>query len=294
MQLYTFTVSKIILSTKTNFMSFLDRFSNGWTITINSFKVLKANKELIIFPILSAVSMILIMGSFVTAILASVGWNMDYFDAPGTPVNYVFVFLYYLVNYFIVVFFNMALIHCTRLYFKGEEVNIAIGLRFSLSRIGVIFSWAVFAATVGTLLRLIQENVGWIGKIITGLIGIVWSITTFFVVPVLAYEKLGPIDAFKRSTKMMKEKWGESLGSSFSFGLINFIAALAILAVAFVLGSFIHLFVGIAFGVLALLFLAVVMSATQTIFVSAVYHNITDEPVKYFNQQLVDSLFTKK
>src|SRR5215213_5740445 len=128
-------------------MSFVERFSNGWKITINSFKVLKANKELIVFPILSAFSMILIMGSFMTAIFASVGWNFDYFDESSTTVNYLFVFLYYLVNYFIVVFFNMALIHCTRLYFKGEEVSIAIGLRFSLSRIGVIFSWAVFAAT---------------------------------------------------------------------------------------------------------------------------------------------------
>ena len=275
-------------------MSFIDRFSNGWTITINSFKVLKANKELIIFPILSAMSMILIMGSFVTVILASVGWDLNYFDNSDTTVNYLFVFLYYLVNYFIVVFFNMALIHCTRLYFRGEEVSISKGLQFSLSRIGVIFSWALFAATVGTLLRLIQENLGWLGKILTGIIGIVWSITTFFVVPVLAYEKLGPIDAFKRSTKMMKEKWGESLGATFSFGLIQLIAAAGILVVAFFLGAYVNIFIGIAIGVLSLLFLAVIMSATQTIFVSAVYHNITEEPIRHFNQQLLDNLFEKK
>ena len=275
-------------------MGFLERFSNGWTITINSIKVLKANKELIIFPILSAMSMVLIMGSFITAIFASVGWNFDFFEESSTTVNYLFVFLYYLVNYFIVVFFNMALIHCTRLYFRGEEVTIAKGIQFSLSRIGTIFSWAVFAATVGTLLRLIQENVGWLGKIITGLIGIVWSIATFFVVPVLAYEKLGPIAAFKRSAQMMKAKWGESLGATFSFGLIQLLASLAILLAAFIIGSFIHVLAGVAIGILGLLLLAVVMSAAQTIFVSAVYHNINNDPVKHFNQQLLDNLFTEK
>jgi len=275
-------------------MSFVERFSNGWKITINSFKVLKANKELIVFPILSAFSMILIMGSFMTAIFASVGWDFDYFDESSTTVNYLFVFLYYLVNYFIVVFFNMALIHCTRLYFKGEEVTIAKGLRFSLSRIGTIFSWALFAATVGTLLRLLQENFGWIGKIITGLLGIVWSIATFFVVPVLAYENLGPIDAFKKSTTMIRQKWGEGLGATFSFGLIQLLSAIAIIVVSLLIGFSTHILIGIAIGVLGLLLLAVVMSAAQTIFVSAVYHNFTNEPVKHFNQQMVDNLFVQK
>jgi len=37
-----------------------------------------------------------------------------------------------------------------------------------------------------------------------------------------------------------------------------------------------------------------IISAAQTIFVSAVYHNITGDPVKHFNQQMIDQLFEKK
>ncbi|MEI9958018.1 MAG: DUF6159 family protein [Ferruginibacter sp.] len=91
----------------------------------------------------------------------------------------------------------MALIHCTKLFLQGEEVSVMIGLKFSFSRIGVIFSWALFAATVGTILKAIQENSGWLGKIVGGLLGFVWGVTTFFVVPIIAYEQLGPIDALK-------------------------------------------------------------------------------------------------
>ena len=275
-------------------MSFFDRLSNGWTLAMNSFKVLKANKQLIIFPFLSGISLVLIMGSFFVAILGANGWNFDNMENIGTIGYYLILLGFYVINYFVVVFFNMALIHCTRLYFRGEEVSINAGLRFSLSRIGTIFSWALFAGTVGTILRIIQEESGIIGKIITGILGVVWSIATFFVVPVIAYEDLGPIAAFKRSAQMMKQKWGESLGATFSFGIIQFIAIIILMIPCFFIGATIHPFAGVALAILGAFLITAIFSAAQTIFVSAVYHNITDEPVKHFNQQMIDGLFQKK
>ena len=276
-------------------MSFFDRLSNGWKISINSFKVLKENKQLILFPILSGISLLVVMGSFATVILAAAGWNPDNItESNNTVTSYLLLLVFYVVNYFIMVFFNMALIHCTRLYFQGEEVSIEKGLRFSLSRIGVIFSWALFAGTVGTILKIIQEESGWIGKIITGILGIVWSIATFFVVPIIAYENLGPIAAFKRSAQLMKQKWGESLGATFSFGLIHFISYIIIGVPLFFLGAIIHPWAGIALAVLGMFIVAAVLSAAQTIFVSAVYHNINGDPVKHYDQQMVERLFEKK
>jgi len=275
-------------------MNFFTRLSNGWDITMNSFKVLKENKQLIIFPILSGISMILILGSFGTALFAASGWDLENLNSDNAIVTYSLVFLFYLVNYFVVVFFNMALIHCTRLYFKGEEVTVKKGLQFSITRIVAIFSWAVFAATVGTILKLIQENVGWIGKIITGLIGIVWSIATFFVVPVIAYENLGPVDAFKRSSQLMKQKWGESLASTFSLGLIHLLALLIVAVPLFFVGNLIHILLGVGLALTGIVLVSAVMSATQTIFISAVYHNITGDPVHHYNQQLIDNMFKAK
>jgi hypothetical protein len=51
-------------------MNFLERLQNGWKLTMSSFKILRANKQLIIFPVLSGVSLMLIIGSFVVASLA--------------------------------------------------------------------------------------------------------------------------------------------------------------------------------------------------------------------------------
>jgi Family of unknown function (DUF6159) len=277
-------------------MNFFDRLSNGWTIAMNSFKVLKENKQLIIFPVLSGLSILLIMASFITAAFAAAGWDIDKLniEEKGTPLYYLILFAFYIINYFVVVFFNMALIHCTRLYFRGEEVTIQKGLQFSLSRIRSIFAWAFFAATVGLLLRTIQENSGALGKIITGIIGIVWSVATFFVVPVIAYENAGPLEAFKRSSSMMKQKWGESLGANFGFGLIQFLGILIIALPLYFIGALFNPIAAIALAVTGGFVIISIISAAQTIFVSAVYHNITGDPVKHFNEQLVDQLFEKK
>lgn len=274
-------------------MTFMNRFSNGWTIASNSFKVLKENRQLILFPILSGISMIVIVASFFTAVLGFNGWNIDNVQENSRVAGYAILFAFYIVNYFVIVFFNMALIHCTSLYFKGEEVTVRKGIDFSMSRIGSIFAWAVFAGIVGGILKIIQENVGSLGKIITGLIGVVWSIATFFVVPVIAYENLSPMAAFKRSASLMKEKWGERIGAGFSFFLINLVSVAAIGIVALVIGS-VNMIAGVFVGVLGVLLLMTIMSAVKTIFISSIYHNINGDPVELYNQQFIDNLFEYK
>jgi len=163
-----------------------------------------------------------------------------------------------------------------------------------MSRIGVIFSWATLAATVGLILKVIQDNAGSIGKIITGIIGIVWSIAIFFVVPVIAYEKVGPFEAVKRSSQLMKQKWGESLAATFSFGLIQFIGILLAGLPLYFIGAIFDPIAGVALAVVGIFLVISIFSAAQTIFVAAVYHGIDGNLDKHFNEQMVNDLFEKK
>ena len=78
--------------------------------------------------------------------------------------------------------FNIGLVHCARIYFQGGEPKFSDGIKFSATRIPVIFSWSILAATVGLIIKAIQENSGSIGAIVSGLIGMVWSVATFFFV----------------------------------------------------------------------------------------------------------------
>jgi len=108
----------------------------------------------------------------------------------------------------------------------------------------------------------------------------VWSVTTFFVVPVIAYENLGPIGAFKRSTQMMKQKWVKAL-LLVSVWAYKFLAILIIGFLLFLIGSIVHPFLGIGLAVIAAFIIMAIMSAAETIFVSAVYHNINGDPVEH-------------
>lgn len=275
-------------------MGFLNRLSNGMTITRNSLKVLNENRQLIIFPLLSGAATILIIASYVVAFMGITGWDNANVEEPNSAGGYAVIFLFYISSYFIVVFFNMALVHCASLYFRGQRATIKDGLTFSLSRIKVIFTWALLAGSIGAILKIIQENVGTIGKIITGLIGIVWGIATFFVVPVIAYENLGPIDAFKRSSQLMKEKWGERIGAGFSLGLLNFLGFIVIAIIGLGVGALVNPLAGIVVAVLCGILLYAISSAVKTIFVASIYQNVTGDPVELYNQQFIDNLFVYK
>lgn len=276
-------------------MSLSSRLSNGWNIALSSLKVLKEHKKLVIFPILSGLSMTLLLGSFIAVLVVSGGADFmeNFFDRYGQTFAIGLIFLFYLVNYFIVVFFNMALIHCTKMYLEGEEVEIRAGIQFSISRLGAILSWAAVAATVGTILKVAQERAGSIGRILIGLLGMAWSILTFFVVPVIAYENVGPFKAIARSKDLIKQKWGEGLGAGFSFFLVN-LAGFACVVLIFALGFLINPIIGFILALLAFLLLSAVVSAARTIFVAAIYHNVTGDIQSHVDQQLVDSLFVEK
>jgi hypothetical protein len=274
-------------------MGIFNRMSNGWELAMSSLKVLNANKQLIIFPVLSGLAVLLVGASIGLAIFSGADWNTDNIRLDRTTV-YLILFVFYFVNYFVVIFFNMALIHCTKLYFDGEEVSVAKGLQFSMSRVHIIFSWVLFSATVGIVLRIIQDNLGWIGKIVTGAIGLVWSIATFLVVPILAYEKLGPLDAVKRSAQLMKEKWGEGIGASFSFGLIFLFLFFGWGIFSYAMSYYINDGAGIAFFVLGIVFTFIISSALHSIFISALYNNINGNINEHFRQQMLDGLFQGK
>jgi hypothetical protein len=272
--------------------------SNGWQLGTTSLKTIWENKNLLVFPVMSGLALVFICLSFFGGAFALFGQNIEaFFDRlaeTSEVLLYGLLFLFYLVNYFIIVFFNVALVHCARLIFEGKKPTIKDGLDYSGSRIVAIGSWALLAATVGVILQFLEERLGWLGKIVIGIIGMVWSIATFFVVPILAYEDVGPVDALKRSGQMMKEKWGESIGANFSFAAF-YILGYLVIAIASVALFFIHPILAIVAAVLAALLLHTVVSASRTVFIAATYNHMTDKPAGRFDEDnRLDSLFMVK
>lgn len=276
-------------------MSFFTRISNGWQMAMTSFETIQKKPFLLLFPVLSVISFVLIFATFAGGSYMVFGDQIQAIldnEQYGNVAGIAFLFVYYLVNFFIVIYFNSALIYCAAKILNGEETTAGDGLAFANSKLNKIFGWAVLAATVGTLLKLLQET-GKIGKFVASLIGIAWSVLTFFVVPVLIFEDKGVIDTVKESGRLMKEKWGESLTANLSFGIFHLLGILLAGVVSMLLFS-VNPILAIVLGILIIMLVSTVIATAQTIFVAAMYNRVTGMPTGDFDDHTLDGMFIQK
>lgn len=281
-------------------MNFFKRLSNGWNIGKTSLSIINKNRSLLLFPFISGLAMIFIS---VTYFGGTYAMFSDQFRAfaddnvsatNGEAMVYLIFFIFYIISYFVVFFFNVGLVHCSRKILEGNETSFSEGINHATKRIVTIISWALLAATVGTILKLIQERSRGFGKLIVGVFGIVWSIATFFVAPVIAYEDVNPFQAIKRSGSIMKKKWGETLGANFSFGVFSFIGLICIVIPISIAFSFIHLIMGLFAGIITFTLLQIIITSANMVFITAAYQNINNNPIGQFDPNILDSLFYNK
>lgn len=256
-----------------------------------SWDVLRQDKELLLFPLFSGVCCVLVLASFAGPILAMTDWQAasdsmapgaaqalmetDGDPLAGQALYMATLFLFYFCNYFVIIFFNAGLIACARIRMEGGDPTVADGLREAWARLPAIAGWAAIAATVGLVLRMIEERSNLVGKIVAGLLGMAWSITSFLVVPILVIENEGPVSSLKRSAAMLKKTWGEQIIGNFSFGLIFVLLALpGVLLLA--LGVTANSVSLIVVSVLYFIGIALAQSALQGIFQAALYLYMRD------------------
>jgi hypothetical protein len=255
----------------------MGRISTGWNLTKTSLRVLRKDKELMIFPLLSGVSLVLILAGFLGGMYVAVGFE-GMFRGSFAWVSFVMMFLYYVVAFFVGLFFNAAVIGAAMIRLNGGNPTLSDGLRVARENLGRIFLWALFAATVAMIIRAIQERVGIVGKVIMGIVGVAWSVATFFVVPVLIYEKLGPWAAVKRSASIFTKTWGETFTGQFTLGGIFVLAGLLGL-IPVLLGVTVAGIPGLVIGgIVAFVYwvvLGIVASAANSILIAALYRYAT-------------------
>lgn len=276
----------------------MDRIKRSWALAKASLEVLKKDKELVIFPILSGIAMLFITAGF--AIPSLVGNVIDGIFDTGIPfLGYVVLFAFYLVQYLVVYFFNTALVGAAMIRLRGGDPTVKDGFRIAFSRMGPIAGWALLSATVGLVLNMVSgkgdKKGSGIRTLISNLLGAAWNVVTFLVVPVLAIEGLGPVKALKRSWELLKKSWGEQIAGTLSigavFGLIGVLGGLLLVGLAvgisIVLESFIP---AIIFGFLLIVFIMVISlisSSLNGIFTAAVYAYAVDGQVGLFEEDLV-------
>jgi hypothetical protein len=239
-----------------------------------SWEVLKKDTELLVFPLLSSIGSLLVMGSFMIPILDE--GEVQVFTQIGKkdPLAYVWLFLFYFATSFVVIFFNSAIIGCALARMMGKDPTVQFGFRVAWRRLSHILLWALATSTIGFLLRIIEERVGFAGRLVVAVLGMAWSVTSFLVVPVLVHKGSGPVEAYTESATMLKQTWGEQITGTVSFSLL--FAALGVPPVVLLVGvaltgSGMAIGAALAISLVYLVLLALVQSTLQSIYQAALY-----------------------
>jgi hypothetical protein len=284
----------------------MGRFSRSWELVEQSFAILWADKQLLLFPVLSGISCVIVtallglsgIAAFLPALRSAGITPQNFQHFSRSPEFAAAMFVIYLANYFVIVFFNVALVGVANSRLTGGTWTFDQGLQLAWQRKWVILQWAFVAATVGMLLRMLSERAGFIGRIVIGIIGVAWNVACYFVVPLLAFEDLSPGAALYRSAELFTETWGERVVGGFSLGLVFFVLMIPGFALWFgavrLYGPGALLAGGILMAAYFLL-LSVTSSAVQGIFNTALYRYACDQRVPAgFSRDLIQGAWTAK
>jgi hypothetical protein len=279
-----------------------ERFSRSWSLIKASGAVLQQDKELLVFPLCSAIATLVLMASFAIPLFAT-GALERFAEQDEISAGMMLLgFAFYLSQYFVIFFFNTALVGAAMIRLGGGDPTVADGLRIARSKLGPILGYAAIAATVGLVLRLIEERAGFVGRWIAGLLGMAFTVASFLTAPILVSRDIGPIDAVKESAALLKRTWGENIigngGLGIAFGLFYVLLVAIAFASLFAVsstGSRALIVAWIGLFVLAAVALGLVQSALQGVYSAALYRYATEgEGGHAFTPALLGGAFRPK
>lgn len=289
-------------------LGFMGRVQNAWCLMKDSCAILWADKSLLLLPLISSISALLVLVAFAvpTAVFYSMHPQLISKESINHPIHYVIAFLFYFVNYTVIIFFNAAMVACVSARMQGQPCTIKEGLQMSVSRMPAILGWAAMSATVGLLLDIIDNAIRqrseFLANLVRSLLGAAWTLIAFLALPTLVIEKVGPITALKSSVQLLRRTWGEQIVGNVGFGVIFMLMAIP---------GFIMIFFGMfagaasqswvtgglffAGGVLYFIVMALAQSAIRVVYQTALYYYAHDgvAPQGFTQDALAGSIASK-
>lgn len=214
--------------------SIRDKFARSWSIFTSSIRVIGQHKKLLLFPFITSVCSVVMMLFFLAPTLlypSGHSWlEAEHWQAVGslfgtlpetggdqrtvhlTGLAYAVIAIVYMVSMFLASFFNTAFYHQILQALAGGPVSIRAGIAFARTRLLSILMWSLLASTVGLIIKALEERLGWLGRWVMKLVGVVWSVASVFAIPVIVREgNTNPITLLRNSASTLRKTWGEAL-----------------------------------------------------------------------------------
>ena len=274
-------------------------FSNTWSIIKTSMVVLRKDKELLLFPVMSFIGVGIVVAVAAIAFLAM--GSFDRLDTSGGESQLqlgdaIVAVIALFASITVITYFNAALMGAARHRLKGGDPNVFTGFAAVNKNITGVIGWSFISTIIFILLTYARSvaNDNFLARIIIDIMGAIWAYMTFFVVPILIVEHVGPIEAIKRSKNYFGRTWGEQLVSGFGFGIFRFLAVIPGIAIGAAVGA-ISPVAGIIVAIPLVGIGLAVVNALEGIFKMALYEQVVEHvQPQFFEPEVLQSAYHQK
>lgn len=214
----------------------MSKRSNSKALTKQSWGVLKQHRYLLKFPLVGFLVALIPMA---IAAAAGIGAAIAQ-DNENTPQVIIFGAIAVLFMFITAVIGNVfagGLVTAVSRELQGQSSSFGDGVSSAMGHLGTLSKWSFVQLVVSMIISRIQGNGGGGSGILRSLVaataGILWSLVTFLVLPVLMHEDTKVIASIKRSAELLKGRWGDQIKGRVRIGgfLIFAIVIPAIIAV---------------------------------------------------------------
>ncbi|MDX6285511.1 MAG: hypothetical protein QOG53_996 [Frankiales bacterium] len=248
----------------------MNRWQRGWQCTLASFRIARDVPSIVGFSLIALLAQAGIDASYIFGVAG----GTHVFD--GTESHTLFALIpVYLIGTICSTFSAAAVVALADLHLRGEPVSVPTALSRVATHAPALLGWSLLTGTVGLIIRAIEQRLSFAGRIIAALVGVIWTLASLMVVPVIMLERTGPFSGLRRSSALFRQRWGESVVSDLGQGLVIFALSLPVLLLA-CFGFVGGITSGIVTLVIAFIVLAAVSSALSAILSLVLYRYVVD------------------
>lgn len=258
----------------------MGRIGNAWRIAKASWAVLAKDRELAVIPVVAGVGSL-----FAFAALAGPGYLLlggsDAVETSNVAL-WLVVAAATVAATWVSAIGQAAVVAGAGQRMDGSDPTLTTAYATARTRIGRLLGWAALATVVSMVLDQIEQRLGVLGRVVSWIGGVAFAVMSFLALPVIVFEDVGAIEAFKRSSRMLKGTWGEQVTFSFGLGLLGFVAALPAVVVGVGLaatGILPLVVLGVAAAVVWVVLVVAITSALSAVFKTALYRWAKGLPV---------------
>ena len=258
---------------------------SGGDLVKTAWSALRTDKELIGLPLMGGVAALVAVAP-ILAIYA-------FIPSDARPAQVIVGVAALLVFSVISTFFAVALAGGAHERMSGGHPTFKSSVALAWSRRRGVVGWAVLNVTVGLVLRIIEDRVKGVAGFLIRMLGdVAWTLASYFAIPIIAANDVGPIEALKLSSTVFRQRWSKAIRVQFRLGLyalgvvLAAVVGAAIVAAAWqasvILGVLLALVVGAA-----VITAFLVMSAVTAYARVALYRYAAGLPTPGFNDGML-------